>query len=147
MTDPGDTAQLLELLRHGNEQARSRLIAHSCERLRCLTRRMLKGYPCVRRWEQTDDVLQNALLRLCRALEMTTPESPSHYYRLAAQHIRWELIDMARHYQGPQGHGANHDTDGSGKAADDEGGPLSLKSWEGGEPDSLEAWTTFHQQV
>ena len=34
---------------------------------------MLRDYPRVGRWEQTDDVLQNALLRLWRALEDVRP--------------------------------------------------------------------------
>jgi RNA polymerase sigma factor (sigma-70 family) len=147
MTDSSDTGQLLDQLRAGDGEARSRLIAHACERLRCLARRMLKGYPGVQRWEQTDDVLQNALLRLCRALETVTPDSPRHFYNLAAQHVRWELIDLARHYLGPQGQGAKHHTDEAGQAPDDPGGALSGWPGEEGEPDSLEAWTAFHQWV
>jgi hypothetical protein len=54
-------------VRAGDGEARSRLIAHAGEQLRCLTRRTLKGYPAVQRWEQTDDVRQNALLRLAAA--------------------------------------------------------------------------------
>ena len=34
---------------------------------------MLKGYPGVGRWEQTDDVLQNSLVRLDRALGSVAP--------------------------------------------------------------------------
>src|SRR5262249_60882959 len=71
----GETARLLDLLRLGDEQARSRLIAHACDRLRRLTRKMLRGYPGVRRWEQTDDVVQNALIRLCRGLQAASPET------------------------------------------------------------------------
>jgi RNA polymerase sigma-70 factor (ECF subfamily) len=143
----GDTARLLDLLRQGDEQARHRLVTHACERLRILTSRMLKGYPGVRRWEQTDDVLQNALLRLCRALEANTPESPRHFYNLAALQIRRELIDLAHHHLGPQGHGAKHHTDGAGKAADDRGGKLDGQEGEEGEPHTLEAWTDFHRAV
>lgn len=143
----GETGRLLDLLRDGNEEARSRLIAHTCERLRNLTSQMLKGYPRVRRWEQTDDVLQSSLLRLCRALEAATPESPRHFYNLAALQIRRELIDLAHHHLGPQGHGANHHTDGAGKAADDQGGSLDIQPNGWGEPDSLESWTDFHNAV
>lgn len=143
----GETARLLDLLRQGDEQARHRLVAHACERLRILTSRMLKGYPGVRRWEQTDDVLQNALLRLCRALEAKTPESPRHFYNLAALQIRRELIDLAHHHLGPQGHGAKHHTDSAGKAADDRGGALDGQQGEDGGPATLEAWTHFHETV
>jgi RNA polymerase sigma factor (sigma-70 family) len=136
----GETARLLDLLRLGDEQARDCLIGHACERLRCLTRRMLQGYPGVRRWEQTDDVLQNALLRLCRALEAATPESARHFYNLAALQVRRELIDLAHHHLGPQGHGAKHHTDGAGKA-------VGEKADGAAEPTSVEAWGHFHRQV
>ena len=49
--------------------ARDELIAVAADRLRLLTRQMLRDYPDVHRWEQTDDVMQKAVLRLCRALE------------------------------------------------------------------------------
>ncbi len=143
----GETARLLDLLRHGDEQARHCLVAHACELLRMLTSRMLKGYPGVHRWEQTDDVLQNALLRLCRALEATVPESPRHFYNLAALQIRRELIDLAHHHLGPQGHGAKHHTDSAGMAADDRGGALDYQEGKEGEPATLEAWTDFHEAV
>ena len=58
----------LNLLRNGDDRARTELIAHACERLRTLTRRMLRGYPALRSWEQTDDVFQNAMMRLYRDL-------------------------------------------------------------------------------
>src|SRR5919201_1947156 len=88
--------------------AREELLAATCERLRRLTRKMLRDYPGVRRWEETGDVLQNALLRLCRALRDVTPPTARDYFRLAALQIRRELLDLARHYYGPQGQGAHH---------------------------------------
>ena len=62
------------------------------------------------RWEQTDDVVQNALVRLRRALETTSPESVRSFVNLAAVQIRRELIDLARHYHGPNGMGAHHES-------------------------------------
>src|SRR5262249_37002486 len=107
----------------------------------------LKGFPGVRRWEQTDDVLQNALLRLCRALEAKTPETPRHFYNLATLQIRRELIDLAHHHLGPQGHGAKHHTDSAGHATDDQGGALGSQEGGGEEPATLEAWTNVHEAV
>jgi RNA polymerase sigma factor (sigma-70 family) len=143
----GRTSELVDLLRLGDEEARNRLLAHVRNRLRLLTNRMLRSYPNVRRWEQTDDVLQNALIRLCRALEATTPESARHFYNLAALQIRRELIDLARRLSGPQGPGANHHTDRASKATDDEGGVLDRHAVAVDEPDSLEEWTNFHEKV
>src|SRR6516164_5702899 len=59
----------LDRLHAGDAGARDGLIGVACERLRRLTRRMLGDFPGVRRWEETDDVLSEAVLRLCRALE------------------------------------------------------------------------------
>jgi RNA polymerase sigma factor (sigma-70 family) len=143
----GETSRLLDLLRLGDEQAQSQLIAHACERLRRLTSRMLRNYPGVRRWEETDDVFQNAVIRLCRALEAIKPESTQHFYNLAALQIRRELIDLAYHHLGPQGHGAKHHTDEAGKAANGEDGTLNGLAAAADEPDSLEEWTAFHEKV
>ncbi len=141
----GETARLLDLLRLGDSQARDRLIDHACERLRRLTRQMLHGFPGVQRWEQTDDVLQNALIRLCRALATVTPESPCHFYRLAALQVRRELIQLAHHHLGPQGHGAKHHTDRY--PAESREGPIAAQPDQGGEPSSVEEWSDFHQAV
>src|SRR5206468_3639921 len=102
-------------------------------RLQALARQMLRRYPVVGRWEQTDDVLQNALVRLCRALETAPPESARHFYRLAEVQIRRELLDLADRYRGPQGIGANHHTDPAdgavGAHPDPADGPRILAEW------------------
>ena len=140
MTAAPDTAALVARLPAGGAAARSALIARTCERLQHLTRRMLKGYPQVGRWEQTDDVLQNALLWLCRALEATPPGTVRHFYNLAALQVRRELLDLADRHAGPLGGGANHDTDHSGSAVAGAADPA-------GEPSSVEAWADFHRHV
>ena len=65
----------------------------------------------MRRWEETDDVVQNALVRLRRAVETKAPVSVRSCVNLAAVQIRRELIDLARHYHGPNGMGAHHETE------------------------------------
>jgi RNA polymerase sigma-70 factor (ECF subfamily) len=137
----------LELMQAGDDDARQELINYACERLRKLTHRMLRGYPRVRRWEQTADVLQNALLRLYRALADVTPESLRHFYNLAALQIRRELLDLAKHHLGPEGPGARHHSDAPGRPGDDEPGALEEVAAAAAEPTSLEGWTEFHAQV
>lgn len=130
---------LLQRLEQGDHVARNEVIEHACERLRRLTRRMLRNYPGVRRWTETDDVLQGAMMRLHRSLSQVRPESTRLFFGLAATQIRRELIDLARHHFGPEGNGANHHTDG-GEAVE--------KSLDGrSEPNSLIEWTNFHCQV
>ena len=73
----GHTTKLQSLLTGlaiGDADARNEIIEHACERLRMLTHRMLREYTKVKRWEQTDDVHQNAMLRLHRSLVQVKPE-------------------------------------------------------------------------
>src|SRR4051794_35267596 len=86
--------QWLDGMRAGDRVARDELFHHVSKQLERLTRKMLKSYPGVQRWEQTDDVLQNALLRLWRALGEVRPASTRDFFALAATQIRRELLDL-----------------------------------------------------
>ena len=144
MSQPsGQTAGWLDLMRSGDQTARLRLIEHSCERLRGLTRKMLGRYPRVHRWEETDDVFVEAVTRLHHALETVEPESPRHFYNLAATQIRRVLVDLARRYYGPEGLGSRHDTAGVDTAGAAKCEPADAS----GEPSNLAQWTEFHEQV
>jgi RNA polymerase sigma-70 factor (ECF subfamily) len=130
----------LDRLRAGEPAARDDLLSHSRERLLALTARMLSRYPRLRRWEEPDDVLQNALLRVGRMLDQVEVASVGDYLRLAATNIRRELLDLIRHHYGPRGGGANHATPPPGgagdPAAESSGGTLSLTDW-----------TEFHERA
>jgi RNA polymerase sigma factor (sigma-70 family) len=89
---------LVDRLQAGDEGARDDLLRYTQNRLTRLARKMLKGYPVVHRWEETDDVLQDACLRLLKALEVVKPTDCRGFFNLAATQIRRELIDLARHY-------------------------------------------------
>src|SRR5262245_13393088 len=82
-------------VQQGEPEAWAGLASHALERLRRLARRMLRQHPAVRRWEQTDDVLQNALLRLQRALQNVRPTTAREFFGLAAVQIRYALLDLA----------------------------------------------------
>jgi DNA-directed RNA polymerase specialized sigma24 family protein len=58
----------IDRIRAGDASARDELLARATARLTRLTRKMLRDFPDVHRWEETDDVLQNAVVRLCRVL-------------------------------------------------------------------------------
>jgi RNA polymerase sigma-70 factor (ECF subfamily) len=137
----------LERLQRGDESARKELLEAACDRLAQLTRAMLRGYRRLKRWEETDDVLQGALIRLHRALETVTPPTPRDFYRLAALQVRRELIDLARHYFGPERPGAHHES--VGEREDDQTRPAALDpaadSTSG--PDRLADWAAFHEQA
>lgn len=120
----------------GDEAARSALLDHACDRLLLLTRKMFHAHRDLRRWEQTDDVFQNAMLRLHRALSDVKPESVRHFFNLGAVMIRRTLLDFAKHHLGPHGHGTKHHTDGEG-----------VKIEKAEQPEDLEGWSAFHAQV
>ena len=138
----------LDRIRRGDEAARGELLDCACERLRNLARKILKGYPNVRRWEQTDDVLQNAVIRLHRALQQLPVQTALDFFRLAALNIRRELLDLAKHYYGPQGQGAHHATWSPGDSSttrSDSG--LAAPPDPSGDPARLAAWGEFHARI
>ncbi len=133
---------LFEQARQGNRNVREELIHHACDRLLTLAHRMLRCHPGLSRWEQTDDVFQNAMVRLHRALDTAHLVDVRHFINLATLQIRRELIDLGRKHFGPRGMGRNHHTDHH--PADDPGGTLAEASVE---PVDLEEWTAFHEAV
>jgi RNA polymerase sigma factor (sigma-70 family) len=136
-----DTTSLVQRVQAGEESAKADLVAHTCCRLESLAHQFLRGFPVVRRWEETGDVLQKALLRLCKALDEVQLESVAHFYKLASLQIRRELIDLARHYSGPEGLAANHHTDNP------ENSLLAQKTCPNAGPSSAGEWGELHQAV
>jgi RNA polymerase sigma factor (sigma-70 family) len=137
----------LDRLRAGDEAARNELIQCAARRLERLTRKMFRHGDRLRRWEQTDDVLQNASLRLYRALSAAQPATAADFFRLAAASVRRELCDMAKHYYGPQGGGAHHAT--AAWQRDDhhrDGEPAGVAVADD-DAANLAAWAEFHAQV
>jgi RNA polymerase sigma-70 factor (ECF subfamily) len=133
----------LERMNAGDPAARDELIRRACERLRRLTGKMLQDFRRLHRWEETDDVLQSAMIRLLQALRVVQPGSVVEFFRLAASAIRRELIDLARHYYGPQGPAAQHASN-LGAATD---APPYDRPESTYEPSRLARWTEFHGQV
>ncbi len=146
MSEPPSLTQLIDVelaaLRSGDERARGRLLALAERRLRAICATMLHRLPRVDRWEQTGDIFSEAAARLYRSLESVQPESPRHFFRLAALQIRRVLVDLARKYNGPEGLGANHGTVTANlwAAVEPPAAPSS-------EPHSLDDWTAFHEQA
>jgi RNA polymerase sigma-70 factor (ECF subfamily) len=93
---PSELAVWLDRHKAGDPTAANELIRHCQGRLKHLTRQMLRRFPGVQKWEDTSDVFQNVLIRLDRALRVLTFDSADHFLRLAACHIRRELIDLTR---------------------------------------------------
>lgn len=138
---------LLDRLNAGDSSARDELLGHACERLRRLTRKMLEGFARVKRAEDTDDILQNALLRLWSALQEVSPCSVPEFYGLASLQIRRELMDLARHYSGSQGAGAGEARQEEGESSGSTPRPAYEKADTTHEPSRLAAWSDFHEKV
>ena len=100
----------LAQLARGDDTARERILEACDRRLRQLAHRLLGGFHAVRRWDDTDDVSQNAALRLYRALSGTVPRSARELMGLMALQIQRELLDLARKHAGPTSYAANHET-------------------------------------
>lgn len=142
MTQPSlHTTQLqgwLDRVQAGDRAAHNELLRAVGDRLERLARKMLRQFPRVKRWEETGDVLHNALLRLLRALEKVRPTSVRDFFGLAAAQMRRELLDLARHYYGPHGLGAHHDSVGPATR----NLPAAVDN-----AAELEDWCAFHQEV
>ncbi|MGE3804535.1 MAG: RNA polymerase sigma factor [Gemmataceae bacterium] len=144
---PLHTTQMLELLdriRGGERAAEDELIRHVVSRLELLTRHMLLRFSSVRRWSDTDDVLQDSLVRLMRSLREVRPANTREFFGLASTMVRRQLIDLARHYYGPLGLGKNHASDPN--HASEGRRPLEHADTTF-EPSQLEQWREVHERI
>lgn len=93
---------------------RNEIIERASRRLRLMVAAALKSRPGLARWEQDEDVLQEVLMRLDRALQDAKPTHAGQVFVLAAQHVRWAVIDLVRKHLGPEGIARRHQTGGIG---------------------------------
>lgn len=143
-------AGCLARLAKGDDLARDRIIEVCNDRLRELSSRLLGKFAKVRRWDNTDDVAQNAAMRLYRALGDTVPDSPRGLMGLMATQIQRELIDLARKHAGPMSYANNHDTNFARHGSN--GGVFRVDEAEDAgdgleEELPLERWEEFHAAV
>ena len=157
VSHPTSLQSYIERFAAGDDAALDGLLRHASARLETLTRNMFRDYSRVRRWEETADVVQNASIRLLRALQSTRLTDVRGFYALAALQIRRELIDLARHYFGPEGLGAKHesrdDLEAEHRSHDDSSdagqstGSLLLAASSTFDPQKLASWSEFHEHA
>lgn len=143
-----NTTQLQNLLDQaacGDDLAYDEVINIAAARLQKLTGKMLQSYPHLRRWEETSDVFQTAVVRLHRSLSAVQPDSVRGFFGLAATQIRRTLIDLARHHFGPLGQAAKHHSS-AGEASDGDG-ILVQQVGDSASPETLDSWASFHEAV
>lgn len=104
---------------------------------------MLATYSRLVRWVGSDDVLNESLLRLSQALAAVPVTNTRGLLALAAQHIRWAILDLIRQYFGPQGEGDNLVSPaGPGPGgAPEPAGPVQ------DDPAQLAAWAELHRRI
>src|SRR6266852_3419471 len=133
-------------MRQGDPAARNDLVATASNRLTRLAKKMVRAEGRVTRWEDSGDIFQNAVVRLCRTLTDVAPSTPREFFRLAALQIRRELIDLARHHFGPRGHGRKHESQGL-RGGSESTPPACEPADETLGPAGLAAWGDFHELV
>ncbi len=137
----------IDRINAGDSDVRDELIGIAFERLQRIAKKMKNGYDRVGRWEQTDDIVQNASMRLFESLKHVKIVDSRHFYRLAALQIRRELIDLCRHYHGRHGLGANHQTQMHAAADNTVAPPLHEVGQNSDDPQHMQQWSEFHESV
>jgi RNA polymerase sigma-70 factor (ECF subfamily) len=134
----------VERIRAGDLAARDEMLHAVHARLERLARKMLRRFPDVARWEETGDLLQNAVVRLLRALEDVEPTSVRAFFGLAAEQMRRELLDLARRYRAQRVTGPSRAADPARK---DSRAPAPDPPAPADDPDELDKWCAFHEAV
>lgn len=135
----------LDRLLAGEQPARDLVIQYAYERLRILTRKFSADFPGIAEWEQTDDVLHKAAIRLWKSLEDVQPDNVRKFFALASLQIRRELIDTSRRYCKPCGHDAR--ARNMGVISDETGAAQPEKVDPTDGPPTLSEWTELHATV
>ena len=136
---------LLAKIKAGDVAARQQLFSLVDEQLRKLTRKMLGSFAVVRRWEETDDVWQNASMRIWNSFDKMEFQSARHFLNSSSLQIRRELLTLAEFYRRPNNAAARHQTPQKSAHGTD-GASLD---WENS-TDNLEvisSWTRLHEEV
>jgi RNA polymerase sigma-70 factor (ECF subfamily) len=101
----------------------------------------------VRRWEETDDLFQNAALRLHRTLGQMQLTEPRSVMALAATELRRELLDLARKHAGPLSYAANHGTNVIAGVGHDAAEAERHIDRAASTDEPLDRWSAFHEAV
>jgi RNA polymerase sigma factor (sigma-70 family) len=130
--------------RQGDRSAYDSLLRAAQQRLEHMAQAMMSRYPRVRECVEMDDVLQNAVLRLLRALEVCSLSSTREFYNLAAEQIRRELLDLTRYFRSRPCVYRNELTDSS---IDRHASVTFSDATLGSDRDEIERWQALHEAV
>ncbi len=127
----------------GDPAAKEELLGHVRHRLMAITRGRLRGpggFTQVARWNETDDVVQEACLLLAKTLEQVPINSGDHFLRLAALQIKRTLLNMHAHVNTQSHYSAKLE---EGPARVDDGGPDGRLALAPARTDTLFRWDKF----
>jgi RNA polymerase sigma factor (sigma-70 family) len=134
----------LDAFRNGEERAMEDLLGSAMRRLKQLAAQVFASYPTVAATLESDDVLQDSIPRLLRALNdgptLERLTTASDFFSLAACQMRRVLLDLCRkHARSPQvvapRNGNNQSSQGNWDQVDACRTSVS----------TLEQWTLFHE--
>jgi RNA polymerase sigma factor (sigma-70 family) len=128
-------------LQIGNPNAADATLRKIVAQVERFAAQTFKKFPRVGRFVDLDDVVQNSLIRLLAAFREIRPQNRQHFYALANELIRRELLDLVKRYYGPHGDGTNIGQTALGEGAG-EYAPLAPET--AGE---LERIAAFHAAV
>jgi RNA polymerase sigma factor (sigma-70 family) len=129
----------------GDPAVRAELFQACIDRLRVLAHQLFGGFPRLHRWLDTDDVLQEACLRLDRCLQAIRPKTTRDLLGLAALQIRRELLDLVDRFCGPNRVATLHET--PFRASNSWADRMATVPCDEREIDCVAMWTEFHRQV
>ena len=141
---------LIIKMRRGDCDAQNQLFSMVYDRLIVLARRMLHGGSfAVARWEQTGDLAHSSWFRLQRALldPLVTVNDDTHFLRIAARHMRFELIDLYRKHTGECGIAKNHYSVPASALLAPAVDAERFVEGRTYDPTRLAAWSEFHHAV
>ena len=90
----------LNRLADRDDSARKELLEFAHRRLKILADRMFLRFPLLYSREQSDDLFQEAMLKLWQSLEQVSPLTVAGFMGLAAVQMRRALADLARRHFG-----------------------------------------------
>lgn len=91
----------LDRLARGDASAKNDLFAVVRRQFERMAQKLLRWnteFDGLRRWEQTDDVVQELSTRMLRALDNLPIGTPRDFFKLAATNLRWELKALREHH-------------------------------------------------
>jgi RNA polymerase sigma-70 factor (ECF subfamily) len=134
---------LLDRLRTGDDAARNELFAKTYDQLLRLAGTIFQtDFPRLLRSHDAESILHQALPRLIRALAELGPVAPRDYFRIAAQHMRWVLLDLARRRREVLLYPSPPDEAGTGSKVNPvDAGDTTF------DPVGLAEWAELHRQI